>query len=98
MLHRVLTVVSHIVATLPLERGGTVRAVAGRAVETRVGLTIREQEIVRLVVQGCSNTEIAERLGLQVQTVKNRLCDLYSKTGTRNRVALALFGMKQGLT
>lgn len=50
----------------------------------------REREIVRLLVAGCSNAEIAERLGLLLQTVKNRLCEIYERTGTRNRVTLAL--------
>ena len=53
-------------------------------------LTVREQQIVQLVAAGYSNAEIAARLGLRVQTVKNRLCDVYLKTGTRNRTALAL--------
>jgi DNA-binding NarL/FixJ family response regulator len=59
-------------------------------------LTRREQETLRLVVQGCANPEIAERLGLDLQTVKNRVCELYLKTGVRNRVALALFGIRHG--
>lgn len=60
----------------------------------RFRLSAREQEIVRLVVEGRSNAEIATELGLQVQTVKNRLCDIYGKTGTRSRLALALLMMK----
>lgn len=60
-------------------------------------LTRREQEVIRLVIQGCSNAEIAERMGIQVQTVKNRLCELYLKTGARNRVGLAMFGIRYGL-
>ena len=60
----------------------------------RVPLGSREQQIVRLVADGCSNGEIAERLGLSLQTVKNRLCEIYEKTGTRNRVTLALLEHK----
>lgn len=53
-------------------------------------LSPREQQIVRLVADSCSNAEIAARLGIKVQTVKNRLCEIYDKTGTKNRVRLAL--------
>jgi DNA-binding NarL/FixJ family response regulator len=78
----------------------SVPAVPGmeRVTRQKLQLTPREQQILRLVVQGCTNAEIAERLGLEVQTVKNRLCELYSKTGVSNRVALALFGLKHGFS
>lgn len=55
-----------------------------------VTLTPRERQIVALVAAGCSNAEIAERLRLRPQTVKNRLSEIYQKTGSRNRVDLTL--------
>lgn len=60
----------------------------------RTTLTPREQQIVRLIADGCSNAEIAERLKVRVQTVKNRLCEIYQKTGARNRVGLALLTIR----
>lgn len=54
-----------------------------------VSLTRREQQIVGLVVQGCSNAEISQRLGTSEQTVKNQLSMLYEKLQVRNRVHLA---------
>jgi DNA-binding NarL/FixJ family response regulator len=56
----------------------------------RLHLTPRERQIIHLVGCGCSNAEIAERLSLRPQTVKNRLSEIYEKTGSRNRVDLTL--------
>lgn len=51
-------------------------------------LTARELQIIELVMQGASNAEVAERLSLKVQTVKNRLCEIYSKLGVDSRTEL----------
>ena len=46
--------------------------------------------MVNAVMRGATNKEIAARLGLTEQTVKNRLSRIYRKVGVRNRVELAL--------
>jgi DNA-binding NarL/FixJ family response regulator len=53
-------------------------------------LTAREQKIADGVVQGLTNAEIAERMGITIQSVCNALCVLYEKTGSRNRTQLAV--------
>jgi DNA-binding NarL/FixJ family response regulator len=53
-------------------------------------LTPRELKIVRALCAGATNREIAGRLGLREQTVKNRLSVIYAKLGVRNRVELAM--------
>ncbi len=50
----------------------------------------RERQIVSLLASGCSNQEIANRLGLRLQTVKNHLSRVYRKLGVPNRVQLAV--------
>jgi DNA-binding NarL/FixJ family response regulator len=50
----------------------------------------RERQIVTLLADGCSNQEIANRLGLRLQTVKNHLSRIYRKLGVPNRVQLAV--------
>jgi DNA-binding NarL/FixJ family response regulator len=62
-----------------------------------VHLTHREREIVHLVVDGCSNKEIAVRLRLQCQTVKNQLSLIYDKVGVSTRVQLAVYAVRHGL-
>ncbi len=54
-------------------------------------LTPREMQIVALIVQGCKNKEIASRLGVTEQVVKNYLRSVYDKTGVSDRLELALF-------
>jgi DNA-binding NarL/FixJ family response regulator len=55
------------------------------------GLTAREQDVLNLVADGLSNTEIAERLHIGVTTVKTHITSLMTKTESPNRVRLALF-------
>jgi DNA-binding NarL/FixJ family response regulator len=58
-------------------------------------LTQREVEVIGLVVDGLSNREIAERLRLGEQTVKNHVARIMSKMHVRNRVELALHAVRQ---
>jgi DNA-binding CsgD family transcriptional regulator len=51
-------------------------------------LTRRETDILRRVLDGYKNTDIATELEISEQTVKDHLSNLYSKTGTENRMAL----------
>ncbi|WDZ82883.1 response regulator transcription factor [Micromonospora cathayae] len=66
-----------------------VRAQAGAA-RPVTGLTARERDVLDLVAEGLSNTEIAERLHIGVTTVKTHITSLMAKTGSPNRVRLAL--------
>jgi DNA-binding CsgD family transcriptional regulator len=61
------------------------------------GLTNRERQVVQLVVSGCSNDRIAQRLQIRPQTVKNQLSRIYAKVGVSTRVQLAVFALRHGL-
>ena len=54
----------------------------------------RERQVVKFIVNGCSNQEIADRLGLRLQTVKNHLSRIYRKLDVPNRVQLAVCVVK----
>ena len=57
----------------------------------------REQDIIRLLVDGCNNKEIAEQLYLTVGTVKNYITQIYSKIGANDRANAVIFFKKLGL-
>jgi len=58
-------------------------------------LTARERDLVRGVVGGLSNAQIAHQLGLREQTVRNRLSVVFQKVGVANRLQLALEAIRQ---
>jgi DNA-binding NarL/FixJ family response regulator len=74
------------------------RRLVRRAVDARAGaprplpgLTGRERDVLDLVAEGLSNTEIADRLHIGVTTVKTHITSLMTKTDSPNRVRLALY-------
>jgi DNA-binding NarL/FixJ family response regulator len=61
-------------------------------------LSDREREILKLLAQGLSNGEIAQRLSLAEGTVKNYVTAILQKLGTRDRTQAALRARELGLT
>jgi DNA-binding CsgD family transcriptional regulator len=55
----------------------------------RHGITRREADVLALVIEGCSNREIADRLYVSVRTVEKHVESLLRKTATRTRTQLA---------
>jgi len=62
--------------------------------QTDAKLTPREQEIVRLLAKGYLYKEIAEQLGLSVETVRTHLHRIYEKlhVHTRTEAVMKLYG------
>jgi DNA-binding NarL/FixJ family response regulator len=67
------------------------RFAAARRQTQMFGLTRREQEIVRAVIDGDTNKEVARRLSISENTVKRHLMHIFNKVGASSRVELALF-------
>jgi len=57
----------------------------------------REREVLRLLVSGCSNREIAQELGIIEQTVKAHVAQLLRKAGVPNRTALSVHAITKSL-
>jgi DNA-binding NarL/FixJ family response regulator len=60
-------------------------------------ITRRELDVIALLVEGLSNKEVAGRLKLSEQTVKNHVGRIMDKVGTRNRVELVLYAVRERL-
>ena len=58
-----------------------------------VALSRREREIVCLVAQGFRNREIADKLFISEQTVKNHMHNIFEKIGVQDRLELALYAI-----
>jgi two-component system, NarL family, nitrate/nitrite response regulator NarL len=61
-------------------------------------LTPREQEILRCVASGETNRQIAERLFISENTVKNHIKNILEKLLLENRVQLAAYAARHGLS
>ena len=74
---------------------------AGHAVKRRrilpAGLTPREVEVLRLLVRGLSNKEIAQELVISRKTAGSHVEHIYAKLGVSNRARASLYAMKHGL-
>lgn len=64
--------------------------------EDRV-VTRREEEVLQLIADGCSTTEVAERLFISQKTVKNHLASIYQKLDARDRTQAVLQAVRMGI-
>jgi DNA-binding NarL/FixJ family response regulator len=60
-------------------------------------LSQREREVLRLVVAGCENSEIARRLHLSASTIKHYVSSTLEKLGVENRIQAAVLAVRLGL-
>ncbi|MFB5084992.1 response regulator, partial [Symbiobacterium thermophilum] len=64
--------------------------------EERIPLNRQQLAIIRLVAQGYTNREIAERMFLSEKTVKGYLAEAMRRMGVKNRVEAAMVASKNG--
>lgn len=62
-----------------------------------VNLTKRELEILQLIAEGFTDSEIADKLFISQRTVNGHRASLIAKTGSRNTVNLLTYAIKNGL-
>lgn len=65
------------------------KTIADRRMES-IGLSEREKDVARLVMNGRSNKEIAQAMGITEHTVKEHLRETFKKAEVRSRTALVV--------
>jgi DNA-binding NarL/FixJ family response regulator len=91
---------SHTTAAVMRQFASPAEVLAGGAQgkgRERSPLSQREREIVGLVAQGYKNREMAEKMFISEQTVKNHLHNIFDKLGVSDRLELALYAIHKGL-
>lgn len=73
------------------------QAGAGRHDERAAGLSERELEVLRLIVDGRDNGEIAASLFISPSTAKCHVSHILGKLGTKNRIQAAVYAVRCGL-
>jgi len=64
---------------------------------TVASLTTRELEVFKLLAQGLSNEDIAQRLVLEESTIKSHVKHVYQKLGVRDRTQVVIYAYEHGL-
>jgi DNA-binding NarL/FixJ family response regulator len=78
------------VAARLMRRGDVTTAV-------RLGITAREHDVLRLMVEGLANKQIAQRLGIGEKTVKTHVSRVLAKLGVEDRTQAAVLAIREGL-
>ncbi|HET9109269.1 MAG TPA: response regulator transcription factor [Ktedonobacterales bacterium] len=60
-------------------------------------LSERELEVLRLIAEGCANTDIAERLVISEHTVKRHVSNILSKLHLADRTQAAVYAWREGV-
>jgi DNA-binding NarL/FixJ family response regulator len=68
-----------------------------RAMYNRMALTEREREVLRLIVEGMSNSQISRALGISLHTSKAHVCSILQKLSVQDRMQAAVKAVQQCL-
>lgn len=60
-------------------------------------LTAHEDQVIKLIAEGCSSREIARDLHIAVKTVESHRANILNKLGMRDRVELTRYAIRAGL-
>ncbi len=73
------------------------RADVGDEKATYDGLTEREREVLKLIADGLSNQEVADKLVISVKTVERHRANILAKLGLHSRTELVKYAIRKGL-
>lgn len=98
-----LAALDNAVADGPPTRTGMLRSVAASMTkqdvpgDANVPLTPRELQTLRLIAMGLSNREIADTMGISIETVKEHVQNMLRKTSLHDRTQAAVWALRNGL-
>ncbi|MBA3665049.1 MAG: response regulator transcription factor [Bacteroidetes bacterium] len=69
----------------------------GNTPKISIPITEREKDVLNLIAEGLTNTEMAQKLFTSVRTIETRRKNLLTKTGTTNTATLIKFAVLNGL-
>jgi DNA-binding NarL/FixJ family response regulator len=101
-LDTLLAALDNAVADGPPTRTGMLRSVAASMTkrdapgDANVPLTPRELQTLRLIAMGLSNREIADTMGISVETVKEHVQNMLRKTSLHDRTQAAVWALRNG--
>lgn len=68
-----------------------------RALHSRMALTDREREVLRLIVEGMSNSQISKALNISLHTSKAHVCSILQKLSVQDRMQAAVKAIQHSL-
>lgn len=83
--------------TLYLSQGLPLAVTGRSAIASTVALTLRERQVLKLLVEGRRNREIGDLLAISTKTVEKHRASLMKKLGTNSAAALAGLALRYGL-
>jgi two-component system sensor kinase FixL len=84
-----------IIVDVTEERDAASSSLSPSELQERALLTDREREVLRCLVQGLANKEIASRMEVSESTIKNTMQQLFAKTNVRTRAQLVRVALEQ---
>lgn len=87
------TTTAAIIRRLAFPEPTSVAPIRSSRLDDRGGLSGRERQITTLIVRGLKNKEIARRMFISEQTVKNHVHNVFEKLGVGDRLELALYAV-----
>jgi DNA-binding NarL/FixJ family response regulator len=96
-LHAAIRAAARGEAPLAPKAAAALLADRGVAKKPAIELTVRERDVLALVIDGMGNKQIARRLGISEKTVKGHLTNLFQRIGVADRTQAALWAERNGI-